>query len=484
MGNDRLIGGGGNDRITGGDGDDTVVFSGNRADYTIQQLNETTFRITDNRPGSPDGTDRVASVEMFEFADQSIGVADIMNAPPTDIQLTPSSTLRTVAASVENAEISTSNGGGAGTAIVDLSSASVGGEMITLAFGSIDNSFELVVNGQSLSGETLQLQSNVYRPDSQAFLQFEDGTAINSPWVASGSGEPRVVVQITENEVQVFAMRNPDSGGYEKMTIVNGEFTPPTLKEGENTVSVINPDDDGPDGLNVTVSAQFDEVVTGAIEGESGAPVGTLSATDSDSTAPASFSISEDPSGAFEIVGNELKVKDGVSLDSSEQASHDVTIDVIDEHGAIYQETLTVEVQAARPAAAQFVFGDNDSEVLAGGDGDDSIYGGGGNDSLIGGAGDDFLSGGDGSDVFVYDMGDGSDHMIGGAGDGWVDVIQLGDGSVPLGEFGSDWTIDLTEGSVSSVEEGSIIFSDDASGHISLSDGSIINFTEIEQITF
>ncbi|GJL91587.1 cadherin domain-containing protein [Hyphococcus sp.] len=483
-GEDRLTGGVGNDRIVGGDGNDTVVYSGNRADYTIQKINETTFRVIDNRTDSPDGTDRVSSAEVFEFADQSVDVADILNAPPTDISLTPVTSIRTVAAAVDNSVLTTANGGGSGTAIVDLTSATDGSEMITMAFGSIDNSFELLVNGQSISGETLQLQSNVYQPDSQAFLKFQDGSAINSPWVANGDGAPRVIVQVTENNVQVFAMRNPNSGNYEPMTIVNGEFTPPVFLDGENTVTVINPDDDGPDGLSVTVSAQFDEVISGPVEGENGAVVGALSVTDSDAIAPASFSISNDSSDAFEVVGNELKVKDGMSLDADDQSSHEITINVMDEHGAIYQETLTVEVQATRPAASQFIIGDGDGNALSGSDRDDSIYGGGGDDTLNGGAGDDFLSGGDGSDVFVYDMGDGSDHMVGGSGDGWVDVIQLNDGAMPLGEFGTDWTVDLTDGTVNSVDEASVIFSDDASGHITLSDGSIINFAEIEQITF
>jgi len=483
-GDDRMTGGAGDDRIVGGDGNDTAVFSGNRADYTIQKLNNNTYRVTDNRDGSPDGVDRVSTVETFEFADQSISAENILNAPPSDIALSPATSVRTVAASVGNAQISTTTGGGSGTASVNFAGAS-GGEMITFAFASIDNSFEMLVNGQSLSGEVLQLQSNVYNPASQAFLQFEDGSAMNSPWVANGDGSPRLIVQVSEAGVEVFAMRSPNSGDYEAMTIVNGEFTAPEFAaDGNNTVTIVNPDDDGPDGLSVSVSAQFDETVQGPVEGESGAIVGTLSASDSDAAAAPSFAIADDPSGAFEVIGDQLKVKDGMSLDASDQTSHDVTIDVMDEHGAIYQETLTVEVQAARPAASQFIFGDDDGNNLAGGAGDDSIYGGAGDDTLHGAGGDDFLSGGDGSDIFLYEMGDGSNDMAGGAGDGWVDVIQLSDSAMSLGEFGTDWTIDLTSGSINSVDEGSVIFSDDASGHINLSDGSVINFTEIEQVTF
>ena len=93
------------------------------------------------------------------------------------------------------------------------------------------------------------------------------------------------------------------------------------------------------------------------------------------------------------------------------------------------------------------------------------------------------MSGGDGADWFLYAMGDGSDRITGGAG-GWTDVIQLSDGATPLGEYGTDWTVDLTEGSIVSSDENGLIFSEDSSGVITMSDGSTINFSEIEQIVF
>ena len=177
-------------------------------------------------------------------------------------------------------------------------------------------------------------------------------------------------------------------------------------------------------------------------------------------------------------------MKDGSSLDSAEQPAHDITLQATDEFGAIYQEALTINVQSAKPAPSQFMFGGADNDALAGGEGDDKIYGGAGDDTITGAGGDDFLAGGDGSDLFIYETGDGADQIYGGAGGGWVDVIQLNSGATALGEFGVDWTVDLTVGSIDSVEDGSIIFSDDASGHISLSDGSTVNFTDIEQLTY
>ncbi|PQA86461.1 cadherin domain-containing protein [Hyphococcus luteus] len=482
-GDDVLTGGEGDDRIYGGDGEDMAVFSGNRADYTIEQLNDTAYRVIDNRDGTPDGTDRVYDVEHFEFADQTIDAGNILNEPPTDISLEPALSTRAVGAEVSNGNIATADGGGSGVAGVNFGGAVAGTGMVTLAFAAVDNSFELLVNGESLTGRTVQLQSNVYDSGSQAFLQFEDGSAMTTPWTASADGSPRVIVQVTENGVDVMATRTPDSTEYESMTLVNGAFTPPSFLDGDNTVTVVNPNDDGPDGLSVEVFAEYDEAVEGPLEGVDGAVVGTLSADDADASGAASFAIADDPSGLFEVAGDQLKVKDGVSLDYDSQSSHEIVIEATDDQGAIYQETVTVNVQEVQ-SASEFLFGGAGDDVLEGGAGDDFLYGGGGDDVLQGGAGDDFMSGGDGSDVFVYEMGDGNDHIEGGAGAGWTDTIQLQDGATPVGELGTDWTVELSQGSVVSSDEHGLIFSEDADGVITLADGSTIDFADVEQVTY
>lgn len=70
-GDDTLVGGAGNDTLNGGIGDDTGVFSGARADYTLT-AGINTLTVTDNRLGSPDGTDTLISVEHLQFSDQLI----------------------------------------------------------------------------------------------------------------------------------------------------------------------------------------------------------------------------------------------------------------------------------------------------------------------------------------------------------------------------------------------------------------------------
>ncbi|MCC2112779.1 MAG: cadherin domain-containing protein, partial [Hyphomicrobiales bacterium] len=91
-GNDTLTGGSGDDALDGGAGTDTAIYSGNWSDYAITYDASTdTFTLIDKRPGSPDGTDTVTGVELFQFTDRTIAVtdpADLLNDAPTDITVT------------------------------------------------------------------------------------------------------------------------------------------------------------------------------------------------------------------------------------------------------------------------------------------------------------------------------------------------------------------------------------------------------------
>ncbi|MDF0545532.1 S8 family serine peptidase [Sphingobium sp. H39-3-25] len=65
-GNDLLSGGAGDDALSGGDGIDTADFSGDMQDYSFVKSG-TEWIITDRRVGSPDGTDRLDSIERLNF---------------------------------------------------------------------------------------------------------------------------------------------------------------------------------------------------------------------------------------------------------------------------------------------------------------------------------------------------------------------------------------------------------------------------------
>jgi Tryptophan-rich Synechocystis species C-terminal domain/Cadherin-like/RTX calcium-binding nonapeptide repeat (4 copies) len=76
-GTNLIFGGGGNDFILGRGGTDTAGFSGARSDYFALFVNSDEVKITDLRPGSPDGTDDVVSVHSFQFSDGTYSLAQL-----------------------------------------------------------------------------------------------------------------------------------------------------------------------------------------------------------------------------------------------------------------------------------------------------------------------------------------------------------------------------------------------------------------------
>ena len=67
-GNDFLRGGWGNDFIDGGAGNDTVMYEGQKTDYTITSTLDG-YRITDTRASSNEGVDVLVNVESVSFGD-------------------------------------------------------------------------------------------------------------------------------------------------------------------------------------------------------------------------------------------------------------------------------------------------------------------------------------------------------------------------------------------------------------------------------
>jgi Ca2+-binding RTX toxin-like protein len=123
--------------------------------------------------------------------------------------------------------------------------------------------------------------------------------------------------------------------------------------------------------------------------------------------------------------------------------------------------------------------GNSLDNALTGNTRTNTLDGGDGNDTIIGGAGNDTMTGGAGDDLFIYLKGHGNDAINGGAG--WVDTVQFDQSGGAL-EFGTDWTLDLTSGSIVSQNDGELVLTNDADGVISISDGSQMNVTDIERI--
>lgn len=78
-GDDRLLPGGGNDRILGGTGLDRAVLDGPSSAFAVRAKGSK-VDVRDLRPGTPEGRDRLVSIEFLEFSDGLVSVAEL--APP------------------------------------------------------------------------------------------------------------------------------------------------------------------------------------------------------------------------------------------------------------------------------------------------------------------------------------------------------------------------------------------------------------------
>lgn len=128
------------------------------------------------------------------------------------------------------------------------------------------------------------------------------------------------------------------------------------------------------------------------------------------------------------------------------------------------------------------------NDIIDGGAGDDIIYGQDGDDIISGGLGDDQLSGGAGDDTINVAQGD---HALGGDGDDTFNVVDLGEsgsGSITIIGGEGDETDGDTLNWAGVADKSSLVISnaDDAAGGLSgtftMLDGTVVNFSEIENI--
>ncbi len=167
--------------------------------------------------------------------------------------------------------------------------------------------------------------------------------------------------------------------------------------------------------LNIGVTnaneAPTDLTVTGGTVQENaagGTVVATLGATDADAGSSFTYTLAADPSGKFEVVGDEIRVKAGASLDYESATSHQLSVTVTDAGGLSHTETLNIGVtnQSATivgTAGIDVLTGTSEEDTISGLGGNDTLNGGAGNDTLDGGAGNDAMSGGSGNDTYVVD---------------------------------------------------------------------------------
>ncbi len=169
-----------------------------------------------------------------------------------------------------------------------------------------------------------------------------------------------------------------------------------------------------------------------------GTVVGTLSPASAGATF--TYELLDDAGGRFTIVGNQLRVANGLLLDKEQAGSHQVQIKATDLGGVVHTGAFTITVLNVDPevvggntaanklvggAFADTFSGDGGADTLRGQGGNDKLFGGSGNDTLIGEGGNDILSGDVGADQLTGGLG--RDMMTGGANRDVFDFNALGE---------------------------------------------------------
>ena len=91
----------------------------------------------------------------------------------------------------------------------------------------------------------------------------------------------------------------------------------------------------------VDINYSNSEVVENA---SGGTVIATLSTLDANENDTHTYEIVSDPSGHFEIVGDEIRVKDGADLDFETAPTHQIAIQVTDSAGNTFTETMTIDL--------------------------------------------------------------------------------------------------------------------------------------------
>ncbi|MGD9879913.1 MAG: peroxidase family protein [Reyranella sp.] len=378
---DTLIGGPGNDNLIGGAGIDTAVFSDIRANYTVSLAGVSHLGGT-----GADGDDSFVdlSIEVLEFADESVVLATLLNVP----------------------------------------------------FINVNNTTAWEINGQQ------PLPVVIHNTGLQ------DGTLLINHVATQGInlGEITVAQPSGPAGLRTFALAGVDAAAFQvvivnglpelhfvgggSLSAVNYEVKP------EYNVTVSVTDSNGSTALNVIVPVHDVNdnapVITSgsSINVHEGAPTSTViyraesEDLDTVATAPVGFvAYSLQPGGAdngnFTFVNGELRFLNPPTTTGSANGDNIYEVMIGASDGLhLTTKLLSITVPIAPPEPGQTLIGDQPggvtpvADLLEGGPLDDNIQGltlndtlrgFGGNDVLDGGTGDDAMEGGEGDDTYHVD---------------------------------------------------------------------------------
>ncbi|MEM7718013.1 MAG: hypothetical protein AAF222_02325, partial [Pseudomonadota bacterium] len=398
--------------------------------------------VTDNRPGSPDGTDTITNVELFRFSDGDVTPAEALNEGPSMTASGGAVAENDDGAVVGAVSATDPDAGDTVTLTVDDARFEVVGGQLKLKDGeSLDYEADgatvsVTVTATDVHGATDTQVVTVTVGDEAEDIRLGDGgerfddTSTTETSITGGTGDDTITGTDGDSDVDGGDGNDVVGGDAGENLIVNGSFEDIDGAAIDSVRAVMT----SVDGWTDANGSEFEMHVDGysgadAADGDYWLDMsGRGDRMDIGQTVSAmqdgeSYELSFDAGNYTGRLVGELEVYFGGALiatidpDTPDQMDT-YTFDLIGGSGDGSNTLRFVEVGSSHNVGVAL---DNvrlvaaGDDTLTGGAGNDTVSGGAGDDSIEGGAGNDLIDGGSGNDTIL--AGDGNDALDGGSDD-------------------------------------------------------------------
>ena len=491
-GHDLLDGGAGDDTIDGGAGWNRIRLSGNLDNYDVVTNLDGTYTITDNRAGSPDGSDTFTRIQEVVFANTTVGLWSLVD--PNEIS---GAGIINGTAARDRMEGSDGDDELRG---FDAEDQLVGGDGNDLLDGGpsayddsnfvwdIVNYFdEYWQNPGIRSGVTVDLINNMatdtYGANDTIYnIERVFGTPLGDTIIGSDND-----VTGEAYDPYIGADTIHGNGGYDNLRYNLAE---PFGTPGGITVTfdativgagtAIDPagDIDTFTGIEAITATHSDDILTGGAGWQRFMPLNGADTVDGGADSDMVAYHNDASYGGLAGIAVDLAIVDGQGYASA-----------TDGWGNVDRLRDVEEIRGT--GAADTILGDAADNIFEGRQGNDTLEGREGSDRLLGGLGDDDLDGGAGADDLFGDSG--NDTINGGLGDDYLSgglgfdqfVIAAGDGNDTVADFvlGED-TLDLAAGlTITSLTEAEVGGEPGLDTLVTLSSGDVLTLLDVSGVS-
>ncbi len=225
-----------------------------------------------------------------------------------------------------------------------------GGEISNLHFGSNQTEALVLDTGKADTSANTSPSESANQSPAPTNVAPEQGTVVepggnvgpdSTPGGGADSENVARDIASARVEQQELAQNQTAPQPQETSASAQAEISPaPEIRTASGAASqsssASEPVNEAPTDITVAGGSVDENAAAGTV-------VATLGGVDEDSGENLSYSIN-DPSGNFEVVGNEIRVKAGASIDFEDAQTHDVTVTVTDSEGLTYEETVRLDV--------------------------------------------------------------------------------------------------------------------------------------------